>query len=736
MFNIFKRKDKEQREDAAVNANANTSANANSNAQTSSVGDQQATAAPAAAVSLTGDMGSQSNPQQTAQPNPQQTAGQPSAAQSAQPQPQPTQQAQPQSAKQGQPVPHSQIPKQTAGQTPQPPSTSQSPTQQATADTKQPMVNSIDMEEKAGPIEEHVVKPTASATTSNPKADASASAAKSSNATSNSQLNTNTAQDAAAGQSSGFPGSAGTDPQTDPNKPITPQSPSTPADAASKSTSPAGPSISLTAKRGSSSAPAGSGTSLNYAQKGDWQQKYDKQEGSEDKSVSSATPDQTSAANPGLDPARSKTQTAPASGQDKSTPAADLNKQAKKGDPSTTTPPPQAAASGSSNKAAINSDTAKASDADSNRPNQAAPEQDTPEENTPKQDKPAPSPSEVKPIEPTNKKLDTAPNPDSKSSTADVSEDEGKSSLSEMISPDDPNAKKILGADENEKLDKDKQLPKDMTKSSAAEANPSGAKAEAKTDDASTPQVPVDTGSQSEASIAEPGTDTAKSEARPNNNNPGASAGKQGVSADKSEVSTGEADGAAQSEKKPAGASSSAAEGKSVASETKPPSDQSQADKTNKTTQPDQSEQSAPPDQTNQSDQPAPSDQASQPEQSGQPDNPGKLDVNKLKDFTKEQLAQRPDQANMVTKGSKPDRSKEDPLAKLMNIVKGEGAEYRVKKVFVVSKYKISNEALKILVDVLKEQGTSEEQIIDFILQIDEMVENEELDESFFDTFK
>jgi hypothetical protein len=77
----------------------------------------------------------------------------------------------------------------------------------------------------------------------------------------------------------------------------------------------------------------------------------------------------------------------------------------------------------------------------------------------------------------------------------------------------------------------------------------------------------------------------------------------------------------------------------------------------------------------------------------------------------------------------------EDPLKKLLRMVKGDEAEVDIKKVFIVTRFKLSNEVLQILVKKLTDDGLEPKNIINFILRLDQMVENGEVDEEFFNSF-
>jgi hypothetical protein len=115
------------------------------------------------------------------------------------------------------------------------------------------------------------------------------------------------------------------------------------------------------------------------------------------------------------------------------------------------------------------------------------------------------------------------------------------------------------------------------------------------------------------------------------------------------------------------------------------------------------------------------------------------VDIAQLQKLTSDQLAQRPDTATAVTGDSQgnaaqvPATDEEDPLKKLLGMVKGEKGELKVKKVFVVTKTKIANEVLKLIVEESKAKGATDEGVINFILKLDEMVESGQIDESYFD---
>jgi hypothetical protein len=96
--------------------------------------------------------------------------------------------------------------------------------------------------------------------------------------------------------------------------------------------------------------------------------------------------------------------------------------------------------------------------------------------------------------------------------------------------------------------------------------------------------------------------------------------------------------------------------------------------------------------------------------------------------------SQQSDQApsqNTAQSGSQ----KVDPLAKLIGMVKGSDGEadpIKVKKLFVVERAKMKNEALQVIVNTGRQQGLTDTQLLDFLLALDNEIELGNINEEFF----
>jgi len=85
--------------------------------------------------------------------------------------------------------------------------------------------------------------------------------------------------------------------------------------------------------------------------------------------------------------------------------------------------------------------------------------------------------------------------------------------------------------------------------------------------------------------------------------------------------------------------------------------------------------------------------------------------------------------------GSTTLRNDEDPLAKLISIVKKNNGSLDIKKVeklFVISSKKVSHEMLQELVSQMYKNNVSEHDIIQVLLNLDLLAESGELENSFF----
>jgi len=126
------------------------------------------------------------------------------------------------------------------------------------------------------------------------------------------------------------------------------------------------------------------------------------------------------------------------------------------------------------------------------------------------------------------------------------------------------------------------------------------------------------------------------------------------------------------------------------------------------------------------------------------------MDPATLQQFVSEQVAQRPVEATLYTQGQNIGQqpiapvvgvpvqaipaAEEDPLAKLISLVKGdESVKLKIKELFVVSRNKISNMALGLLVEKSQDNGMPPEETIKLLLTLDKMVESGELDQAFFE---
>jgi hypothetical protein len=79
--------------------------------------------------------------------------------------------------------------------------------------------------------------------------------------------------------------------------------------------------------------------------------------------------------------------------------------------------------------------------------------------------------------------------------------------------------------------------------------------------------------------------------------------------------------------------------------------------------------------------------------------------------------------------------AQEDPLKKLMSLVQGEGGQVdpiKVKRAIVVVKNKVSNWALRTLVESYIKDGVDPETIVKQLLWLDENAENDVIDEDYF----
>lgn len=79
----------------------------------------------------------------------------------------------------------------------------------------------------------------------------------------------------------------------------------------------------------------------------------------------------------------------------------------------------------------------------------------------------------------------------------------------------------------------------------------------------------------------------------------------------------------------------------------------------------------------------------------------------------------------------------EDPLEKLMQLVKNKQGEVDVKKrdkLFVVLKHKVANEYLRLVVKHSRKQGISEQGIVEMLLKLDQLAEAGKVTDKFFRT--
>jgi len=135
--------------------------------------------------------------------------------------------------------------------------------------------------------------------------------------------------------------------------------------------------------------------------------------------------------------------------------------------------------------------------------------------------------------------------------------------------------------------------------------------------------------------------------------------------------------------------------------------------------------------------------------------------IESLQQFTQEQLAQRPVTASAFTQGQAitgqvtsqqpvpvavpvlvpseqakiPEQTGEDPLAKLLQLVRGKEGNVdpiRVKRSFVVVKSKVSNEVIRALVNEFQQDGAAVEDILEYVLRLDQMTEAGEITEEYF----